>query len=142
MRIAGSCQTGPAVFSTRGVMARLILKSAVFPDGQVYILQGDLPVTLGRSQRADIAINDLLMSRIHAEIRLSEKGEFELVDREATNLTIVNDLDIDRIVLSTGDHILLGDTELIVEIDSPEVDIHEKTTREIPTVEPPSTSHN
>ena len=123
-------------------MARLILKSAVFPDGQVQILKGDLPVTIGRSQRADIAINDLLLSRIHAEIRQGENGEFELVDRESTNLTIVNDLDIDRIILGTGDQILLGETELIVEIDSPEADIHEKTTRELPTVEPPSTTQN
>jgi pSer/pThr/pTyr-binding forkhead associated (FHA) protein len=122
-------------------MAQLILKSAVFPDGQVHLSTGDLPVTLGRSHRADIAINDLMMSRIHAEIRLAENGDFELVDRESTNLTIVNDLDIARIVLRTGDHILLGETELIVEIDAPDADIHEKTTREIPAVEPPTTQN-
>ena len=128
-------------YSTRGVMTRLILKSAVFPDGQIQLSKGDLPVTLGRSHRADIAINDLMLSRIHAEIRLAENGGFELVDRESTNLTIVNDLDIDRVVLRTGDHILLGETDLIVEIDATEAEFLEKTTREIPTVEPPE-NHN
>lgn len=125
--------------SNRGVMVRLILKSAVFPDGRIHLSKGDFPVTLGRSHRADIAINDLMLSRIHAEIRLAENGDFELVDRGSTNLTIVNELDIDRVVLRNGDHLLLGETELIVEIDAPAADIHEKTTREIPAVEPPTT---
>jgi pSer/pThr/pTyr-binding forkhead associated (FHA) protein len=123
------------------VMARLILKSVVFPDGQLCITTDDLPVTLGRSHRADIAINDLLLSRIHSEIRLAENGGFELMDRDSTNLTIVNDVDIDRVVLKTGDQILLGDTELFVEVNMPEAELQEKTTREIPIVDP-STSHH
>ena len=87
-------------------MPQLTLKSAIFSDGKVQILISDLPVTIGRSHRADIAINDLLLSRIHAEIRLSSDGGFELADNESTNLTIVNDHDIDRIMLKTGDRIL------------------------------------
>ncbi len=123
--------------SVRNTMARLILRSAIFLDGNIQLSTGDLPVTIGRSHRADITINDLLLSRIHAELRLSETGGFELVDRESTNLTIVNDHDIDRVLLKTGDRILLGDTELHVEIDMPEVDLHERTTREIPNIKPP-----
>lgn len=122
-------------------MARLTLRSVVFPNGEVCITTDDLPVTLGRSHRADIAINDLLLSRIHSEIRLAENGGFELVDRESTNLTIVNDVDIERIVLKTGDHILLGETELIVEVEMPEADLQEKTTREIPVIDPPTSHH-
>ena len=117
-------------------MSRLILKSAIFADGQIHLSTGDLPVTIGRSHRADITINDLLLSRIHCEIRLGSDGGFELVDRESTNLTIVNQQDIEKVTLKTGDVILLGDTELLVEVQSPEVDIHEKTTREIPVVKP------
>jgi pSer/pThr/pTyr-binding forkhead associated (FHA) protein len=122
-------------------MARLILKSAVFPDGQIGLTADDLPVTLGRSHRADIAINDLLLSRLHAEIRLAEGGGFELVDRESTNLTIVNDVDVDRVILKTGDRILLGETEVFVVVELPAADIQEKTTREIPAVDPPTSSH-
>lgn len=121
-------------------MPRLILKSAVFTDGSIQLLPGDLPVTLGRSHRADITIHDLLLSRIHAEIRLSDCGSFELVDRESTNLTIVNEHDIDQVILKDGDRILLGDTELLVEIDATNADIHEKTTREIPLIPPGNSS--
>ena len=118
-------------------MSRLTLKSAIFSDGFIQLSIGDLPVTIGRSHRADIAINDLLLSRIHAEIRASENNEFELVDNESTNLTIVNEQDIDRVILKTGDKILLGDTELIVEIELDQSNLHERTTREIPSFKPP-----
>ena len=117
-------------------MARLILKSAVFAEGNIELSESDLPVTLGRSHRADITINDLLLSRIHAEICHGENGGFEIVDNESTNLTIVNNQDIERTLLKTGDCILLGETEILVEIDTPEIDTHEKTTRELPLINP------
>jgi pSer/pThr/pTyr-binding forkhead associated (FHA) protein len=113
-------------------MARLILKSAVFADGDIELSASDLPVTLGRSHRADITINDMLLSRIHAEICHGENGGFEIVDHESTNLTIVNNHDIERALLKHGDCILLGETEILVEIATPEIDAHEKTTRELP----------
>ena len=119
-------------------MARLILKSAIFSDGSLQFTTGDLPVTIGRSHRADITIHDLLLSRVHAEIRLAENGGFELVDQESTNLTIVNQLDIESVILKTGDVILLGDTEILVEVDAPDVDLHDRTTRELPVVPPPT----
>ena len=119
----------------QAAMARLILKSAVFADGNVVLSGDDLPVTLGRSARADITINDLLLSRIHSEIRLTAEGSFELVDRESTNLTLVNEREIDSIVLKHGDHILLGETELIVEIVASDSELQEKTTREINAVQ-------
>lgn len=115
-------------------MARIILKSAVFADGDIEMHEFDLPVTLGRSHRADITINDALLSRIHARIVPGENGGFEIVDNESTNLTIVNHQDVERAALRSGDTILLGDTEILVEIDAPDIDIHEKTTRELPLV--------
>lgn len=121
-------------------MASLILKSAIFSDGQIRLTPSDLPLTIGRSHRADLTINDQLLSRIHCEIRRSSDGGFEIVDRESTNLTIVNQQDISEAKLKTGDVILLGDTELLVEVESQSEDIHEKTTREIPIVKPSSNS--
>lgn len=118
-------------------MARLILKSAVFADGFVTLDAHDLPVTIGRSHRADITINDKQLSRIHSEIRQTASGEFEVVDRESTNLTIVNERDVESCILKSGDILLLGETELIVEVDAREDGLQEKTTREIPIVQDP-----
>lgn len=113
-------------------MARITLKSAVFSDGDIELTESELPVTLGRSHRADITINDALLSRIHAEICVNEHGGFQLVDNQSTNLTIVNNQDIDRVDLKNGDCIVLGETEILVHLDIPEADVHEKTTRELP----------
>lgn len=117
-------------------MARLILKAAIFADGDIELCESDLPVSLGRSHRADITINDGLLSRIHARIELTPNGAFEIVDNESTNLTIVNNQDVERAVLQSGDCILLGETEIMVEIADADgkMDIHEKTTRELPLV--------
>lgn len=119
-------------------MPRLILKSDVFPNGVLILAPEDLPLTVGRSHRADVVIADLLLSRIHSEFRLHESGQFELVDNESTNLTIVNDQDVEKTFLKTGDRILLGETEFLVEIDSapaaPGENPHEKTTRELSAV--------
>ncbi len=115
-------------------MARLILRSAIFEDGYIELSLFDLPATVGRSHRADVTINDGLLSRIHAKICVGEDGGFEIIDSDSTNLTIVNGKDVERASLKTGDNILLGETEILVEIDAPDNDIHEKTTRELPIV--------
>ncbi len=125
-------------------MARLILRCELFPQGRVVITEHDLPLTIGRSHRADIAITDGLLSRIHAEFRLSDSGKFEIADQGSTNLTIVNDRDVDCAELKSGDRILLGETEMTVEIEietdpvEPTVNPLEKTTRELRLRHPPS----
>jgi pSer/pThr/pTyr-binding forkhead associated (FHA) protein len=116
-------------------MARLILRSSIFPGGELIIMPEDLPVTIGRSRRADVVIPDSLLSRVHAEIRRNSVGRFEIVDNESTNLTIVNDQDIDSAELRTGDRILLGETEIAVIVDDAPVSLHDRTTRELPTIQ-------
>ena len=119
-------------------MTVLRLKSALFTDGQIELDVADLPATIGRSPRSEIVIHDLQMSRVHAEFRLNARGEIELADRDSTNLTIVNQQEVKVCVLKTGDQILLGETELLVEMDASAAAIHEQTTREIPVPEPPA----
>ena len=113
----------------------LILKSAGFEDGQLELNPKRLPAIIGRSRSADITISDKEMSRRHAEFRMSALGQFELVDLESTNLTIVNTHDVQRHVLRTGDQILLGETEFLVEVYLPRSDLHDQTTKELPRMD-------
>lgn len=122
-------------------MARLILRSPTFPSGTLQVLDHQLPLSIGRSRRADIVIDDQQLSRIHAELRFSIAGRFEIVDMDSTNLTIVNQHDVESAELKTGDRILLGDTELVVEVEYPEDNLNEKTTREIPTLPRPDAAN-
>lgn len=120
-------------------MPILHLKSAVFTEGVIVLRSEQLPVSLGRSQRADIVIHDRLMSRVHAEIRSTAEGQFELVDNDSTNLSLVNQQEVRQAVLAHGDRILLGETEILVELVDPLMGFDEKTTREISI--PPDAPH-
>ena len=111
-------------------MKKLILSSPDLPNERVELLPGQLPVVLGRSRSADITINDELLSRRHSEIRVNSFAQFEIHDLDSTNLTIVNDHDVTSHPLQTGDRILIGDTEIHVEVVLPE-ELNEKTTRDL-----------
>lgn len=64
--------------------------------------------TIGRAQDNDIVINNLALSRHHAEVH-RRQGRFELQDRGSQNGVFVNEERISRPrVLRDGDHITLG----------------------------------
>jgi len=110
---------------------KLILISHGLPDGRVELSPSRLPVVLGRSHRSDLTIDDDLLSRRHSEIRMNGHSQFEIRDLDSTNLTIVNGHDVTSHVLQYGDLILIGDTEVKVEIESPDDVMNEKTTRDL-----------
>lgn len=112
-------------------MNKLILKSPAFENGDIQLSPDDMPVVLGRSKHADIRIKDDQLSRKHSEIRLNAVGLFELVDLESTNLTIVNRKDVTAHVLQDGDQILLGDTEILVQVELAAEEISDQTTRDL-----------
>lgn len=115
----------------RIMQKRLLLKSADLPGAPLEFSEASLPITLGRSSRADLTIADPLLSRIHSEIIYNEAGEFEIRDQESTNLTIVNGEHVDRQILRSKDVLHLGDTTLYVEVTTQEDGFNEQTTREI-----------
>ncbi|MCA9085718.1 MAG: FHA domain-containing protein [Planctomycetaceae bacterium] len=118
-------------------MKKLTLISDGLAEGQVELTPDQLPAVLGRSKSADVTINDGLLSRRHSEIVLNSAGDFEIRDLDSTNLTIVNEHDVPRHVLRTGDVILLGDTQISVEVTAdPTLDPSEQTTRELDILPP------
>ena len=115
---------------------RLVLISDGLPSSRLEFGPHQLPVVLGRSKRADVAIPDDQLSRRHSEIGVNDQGEFLISDLDSTNLTIVNEQDVSRHILQHGDRILLGRTEIAVEIESDESNFHEQTTAEFDAVRP------
>jgi ABC-type multidrug transport system ATPase subunit/pSer/pThr/pTyr-binding forkhead associated (FHA) protein len=68
-------------------------------------------ITIGRSAGCDIVLDDLLVSRRHAEVR--QRGStYQLVDLGSTNGTYHNGRRVDRAVLQPGDLISVGHFEL------------------------------
>ncbi|HEY5531807.1 MAG TPA: FHA domain-containing protein [Candidatus Anoxymicrobiaceae bacterium] len=66
----------------------------------------------GRHPESDIFLDDITVSRRHAEIRRTEDG-FRIVDMGSLNGTYVNKLRVEEADLSSGDEIQIGKFRLI-----------------------------
>jgi pSer/pThr/pTyr-binding forkhead associated (FHA) protein len=67
----------------------------------------------GRDPRSDIFLDDVTVSRRHAEFR-SERAELHVVDVGSLNGTYVNGQAIDSAVLTNGDEIQMGKFRLVL----------------------------
>ena len=73
----------------------------------------DQPTTsAGRHPDSDIFLDDVTVSRRHAEFR-SEGGEFQVVDVGSLNGTYVNREPVDSATLSNGDEVQIGKLRLV-----------------------------
>jgi FHA domain/zinc-ribbon domain len=68
--------------------------------------------TVGRHPESDIFLDDITVSRRHAEIIQVGQG-FEVVDTGSLNGTYVNKDRIDRAALSSGDEVQIGKFKLV-----------------------------
>lgn len=75
-------------------------------EGARFPLSGD-QVTVGRSQDAAIFLDDVTVSRRHAEL-FRDESAWCVVDNRSLNGTYVNRSRIDRHVLSHGDEVQIG----------------------------------
>ena len=74
----------------------------------------DQPVTsAGRGPGCDIFLDDLTVSRRHAEFR-RDNGEFQIVDISSLNGTYVNGKPVASAMLANGDEIQIGKFRLVV----------------------------
>jgi hypothetical protein len=95
---------------------RLVVERAPGHDsGMIYDLDGDL--VLGRGDRAEIRLEDPFASSSHARI-YEQGGALVLEDLDSTNGTYLNEelLDTPR-PLHPGDHVRIGDSEFVFEVD-------------------------
>lgn len=74
---------------------------------------GPEPLAIGRDPENDIVLDDRRVSRRHAEVRL-RLGRYTLYDLQSTNGTFVNGRRIAEVVLSDGDSVIIGGTELVL----------------------------
>ena len=73
------------------------------------------PVLLGRSESADIRLDDRWLSRNHCEIDVTD-GELIIRDLGSKHGTYVNESPIDETTIESGDELRIGITRFVVEI--------------------------
>jgi pSer/pThr/pTyr-binding forkhead associated (FHA) protein len=74
----------------------------------------DQPVTsAGRHPDSDILLDDITVSRRHAEFRLGEDGTWAVADVGSLNGTYVNRQPVDSTVLANNDQVQIGKFRLV-----------------------------
>jgi hypothetical protein len=109
---AASARTDLARRAPRLVVAR----ATGHEPGMIYDLDGDL--VLGRGDRAEIRLEDPFASSRHAHI-YEQAGALVLEDLHSTNGTYLNEelLDTTPRPLHPGDHLRIGESEFVFEVD-------------------------
>jgi hypothetical protein len=86
--------------------------TALLVTGDKRLLVGPAGATLGRSRECDVVLQDVNVSRRHAEVR-PRGGGWVVSDLGSTNGVVLNGRRIDHAeVLKAGDEIELGTTRL------------------------------
>jgi pSer/pThr/pTyr-binding forkhead associated (FHA) protein len=78
--------------------------------GSTYLIDAET-TTIGRNPSSDVFLDDITVSRRHAELRRSG-GRFELRDLDSLNGTYVNRERVDAVALSSGDEVQIGKFKL------------------------------
>lgn len=104
--------TGPESMSPNGTSTRsagIVLRRGV---QEMRLGEGDC--FIGREPDCEICLDNPLISRKHAKITV-EKGAATIVDLASANGVYVNGLRVrDRTPLTEGDHVLIGEEEILV----------------------------
>ena len=91
--------------------ALLVVKRG--PNAGARFLLDQATTTAGRHTEADIFLDDVTVSRRHAEFRKNDDGKFEVVDVGSLNGTYVNREPRNSQVLEVGDEIQIGKFRLV-----------------------------
>jgi pSer/pThr/pTyr-binding forkhead associated (FHA) protein len=105
--------SGSAVSGVEGLpvgSALLVVKRG--PNAGSRFLLDQPTTSAGRHPDSDIFLDDVTVSRRHAEFRL-ESGEFQVVDVGSLNGTYVNREPVDSAVLANGDEVQIGKFRLV-----------------------------
>lgn len=82
--------------------------------GSTFLVESDKDtVTLGRNPDSDVFLDDVTVSRRHAEVRRREDGSFHVHDSQSLNGTYVNGERVEQTKLATGDEIQIGKFKLL-----------------------------
>ena len=75
--------------------------------GARFLLDTDC-ITIGRDSSSEIFLDDVTVSRSHAQIKREDMGAFVLVDNASLNGTYLNNVSVEKNVLKNGDEIQIG----------------------------------
>ncbi len=89
-------------------MPRFVIHHAV-EGSRVFELQGLSPLTIGRAKSSSLVLDHESVSRVHAVVRPTPEGHWEIIDRGAANSVRVNGAAVKEVELRPNDEVAIGE---------------------------------
>jgi hypothetical protein len=81
-------------------------------DTRVFELIGDRPIAIGRAKSSTLILDNSSISRLHAVVRTTPDGQWQIIDRASANGVRVNGTATKEATLKPNDEIILGEYRL------------------------------
>ena len=81
-------------------------------DARVFELIGDRPISIGRAKSSTLVLDNSSISRLHAIVRSTPEGQWQIIDRASVNGVKVNGVASKEATLKPNDEIILGEYRL------------------------------
>ena len=101
-------------------------------DARVFELIGDRPISIGRAKANSLVLDNSSISRLHAVLRSTPEGRWQIIDRASVNGMRVNGTATKEVTLKPNDEIILGEYRLRFFDDSPTRNMVTYGTAELP----------
>jgi len=79
---------------------------------RVFELLGDRPISIGRAKSSNLVLDNASVSRLHAVVRSTPDGNWQIIDRGSSNGVRVNGVAAKEMVLRPNDDIAIGEYRL------------------------------
>lgn len=111
-------------------MPRLVIQHSG-EESRVFELVGERPVSIGRAKSSNLMLDDPGVSRLHAVVRVTPDGQWQIVDRGSVNGLRINGQLTREATLRPNDEVLVGEYKLRYE-DSASRNVVTYGTAELP----------
>ncbi|HXQ25254.1 MAG TPA: FHA domain-containing protein [Candidatus Acidoferrales bacterium] len=101
-------------------------------DSRVFELLGDRPISIGRAKSSSLVLDNASISRLHAVVRSTPDGEWEIIDRASSNGVKINGKAVKEAVLRANDEVILGEYRMRFFADSAARDMVTYGTPQLP----------
>lgn len=76
---------------------------------RVFELLGDRPISIGRAKSSNVVLDSESVSRLHAVVRSTPDGKWQIIDRESSNGVQINGAKTEEAMLRPNDEIVVGE---------------------------------
>ncbi|MGA8366412.1 MAG: FHA domain-containing protein [Candidatus Acidiferrales bacterium] len=111
-------------------MPRFVINHAL-EGSRVFELQGQRPLTIGRAKSSNLVLDHESVSRVHAVVRPTPEGQWEVIDRGAVNSVKVNGIAVKEVKLRANDEVVIGEYHMRFE-DAAERSVMSYGTPQLP----------